>query len=346
MRPMPRSLATVRIWASGVAVERVVAEGVRRDQPRVVVGHRQQVARRQVAGLDPLAVGHPLGAMIASGAGDQHDLVDRDGLLPRRPGHGHRPAPAEVARLAALEEVGGHPVALGLGAEVLADVVGVDLGQQRLAGRVDGRRGPTASALRASRRPAWSHRRQSCQIGRLDRRGRLSTACGPRGRWTGRDVGPSASRALRQDGAMSTPGESERRVAAGTPSARGRRSTGRGLRLGGARRPAGSAGTPSATARRAAAAEGADSSGLARLIELGALNAAADAAVAISLAGTLFFQVPTGEARGQVSLFLGLTHAAVRDRGAAGRPDARPVRPRPALGDRRHDGRPRLPGAG
>ena len=39
-------------------------------------------------------------------------------------------------------------------------------------------------------------------------------------------------------------------------------------------------------------------SGLARLIELGALNAAADAAVAISLAGTLFFQVPTGEARG------------------------------------------------
>ncbi len=61
------------------------------------------------------------------------------------------------------------------------------------------------------------------------------------------------------------------------------------------------------TARRAAAAEGADSSGLSRLIELGALNAAGDAAVAISLAGTLFFQVPTAEARGQVALFLGLT---------------------------------------
>jgi MFS family permease len=61
------------------------------------------------------------------------------------------------------------------------------------------------------------------------------------------------------------------------------------------------------TARRAAGAEGAESSGLARLIELGALNAAADAAVAISLAGTLFFQVPTAEARGQVALFLGLT---------------------------------------
>ena len=54
-------------------------------------------------------------------------------------------------------------------------------------------------------------------------------------------------------------------------------------------------------------AEGAGTSGLSRLIELHAFNAAGDAAVAISLAGTLFFQVPTGEARGQVALFLGLT---------------------------------------
>jgi MFS family permease len=62
-----------------------------------------------------------------------------------------------------------------------------------------------------------------------------------------------------------------------------------------------------AQARRAARAEGAGDSGLSRLIELHAFNAAGDAAVAISLAGTLFFQVPTGEARGQVALFLGLT---------------------------------------
>jgi MFS family permease len=61
------------------------------------------------------------------------------------------------------------------------------------------------------------------------------------------------------------------------------------------------------SARRAAAAEGADTSGLSRLIELGALNAAGDAAVAISLAGTLFFTLPAGEARGQVALFLLLT---------------------------------------
>jgi MFS family permease len=60
-------------------------------------------------------------------------------------------------------------------------------------------------------------------------------------------------------------------------------------------------------ARRAARAEGAGDSGLFRLIEMHAFNTAGDAAVAISLAGTLFFQVPTGEARGQVALFLGLT---------------------------------------
>jgi len=60
-------------------------------------------------------------------------------------------------------------------------------------------------------------------------------------------------------------------------------------------------------ARRASHAEGAGQSGMFRLIELHAFNAAGDTAVAISLAGTLFFQVPTGEARGQVALFLGLT---------------------------------------
>ncbi len=60
-------------------------------------------------------------------------------------------------------------------------------------------------------------------------------------------------------------------------------------------------------ARRAAGAEGARETGLNRLIELHAFNAAGDAAVAIALAGTLFFQVPTGEARLQVAQFLALT---------------------------------------
>lgn len=88
------------------------------------------------------------------------------------------------------------------------------------------------------------------------------------------------------------------------------RAAGRGVGRGvaGATRVTGRAGKATVrTARRAARAEGAGESGLSRLIELHAFNAAGDAAVAISLAGTLFFQVPTGEARGQVALFLGLT---------------------------------------
>lgn len=89
-------------------------------------------------------------------------------------------------------------------------------------------------------------------------------------------------------------------------AARGARAAGRGARVAG--HGAGAAGQYAVRqARRAARAEGAGDSGLSRLIELHAFNAAGDAAVAISLAGTLFFQVPTGEARGQVALFLGLT---------------------------------------
>ncbi len=110
--------------------------------------------------------------------------------------------------------------------------------------------------------------------------------------------------------ARPTPGSSAPRdtaVRRGLSGAgRGVRAAGRGARVAG--RGAGSAGHYAVSqARRATRAEGAGDSGLSRLIELHAFNAAGDAAVAISLAGTLFFQVPTGEARGQVALFLGLT---------------------------------------
>jgi MFS family permease len=101
------------------------------------------------------------------------------------------------------------------------------------------------------------------------------------------------------------PDDSERRTARDSV-ATGARVTGRGL-ASVARGTGRFSRFAFRSARRAAAAEGADTSGLNRLIELGALNAAADAAVAISLAGTLFFQIPTGQARGQISLFLALT---------------------------------------
>ena len=105
-----------------------------------------------------------------------------------------------------------------------------------------------------------------------------------------------------------------------TPPGRGRRvvgATGRGLKKAGSATGRGASYT-FRQARRASHAEGAGDSGLYRLIELHAFNAAGDAAVAISLAGTLFFAQP-GEARGQVALFLGPDDAAVRGGRAAAR---------------------------
>ena len=61
--------------------------------------------------------------------------------------------------------------------------------------------------------------------------------------------------------------------------------------------------------RRATHANGAGESGLGRLIELHGVNTAGDAMVAVALANTLFFSVPTGEARGRVALYLLITMA-------------------------------------
>ena len=59
--------------------------------------------------------------------------------------------------------------------------------------------------------------------------------------------------------------------------------------------------------RAAARADGADRSGLSALLTVHALHAAGDALVAVALAGTLFFDVPLGEARTSVGLYLLLT---------------------------------------
>jgi MFS family permease len=61
--------------------------------------------------------------------------------------------------------------------------------------------------------------------------------------------------------------------------------------------------------RRITHAKGAGESGLGRLIELHGVNTAGDAMVAVALANTLFFSVPTGEARGRVALYLLITMA-------------------------------------
>lgn len=84
------------------------------------------------------------------------------------------------------------------------------------------------------------------------------------------------------------------------------RRSGRTLAAGG--RAAATGGRAALTgARRFTHAQGAGESGLSRLLELHAFNTAGDAAMAVSLAGTLFFTVPSEEAASQVALFLVLT---------------------------------------
>jgi len=61
--------------------------------------------------------------------------------------------------------------------------------------------------------------------------------------------------------------------------------------------------------RRSMRRGGAQESGLATLVELCSLNAASDALVAVALAGTVFFNVPVGQARGRVALYLLVTMA-------------------------------------
>ncbi|MFF2809435.1 MFS transporter [Streptomyces sp. NPDC058000] len=61
--------------------------------------------------------------------------------------------------------------------------------------------------------------------------------------------------------------------------------------------------------RRATHAQGAGESGLAQLIEVHAVNAAGDMMITVALASTVFFSVPTHEARGRVALYLLVTMA-------------------------------------
>lgn len=61
--------------------------------------------------------------------------------------------------------------------------------------------------------------------------------------------------------------------------------------------------------RRLTHSGGAGESGLGKLIELHAVNSAGDMLITVALASTVFFSVPTGEARGRVALYLLVTMA-------------------------------------
>ncbi|WP_435847654.1 MFS transporter [Streptomyces fumanus] len=66
---------------------------------------------------------------------------------------------------------------------------------------------------------------------------------------------------------------------------------------------------PARGIRRATHAHGAGESGLGKLIELHAVNGAGDVMITVALASTVFFSVPTDEARGRVALYLAITMA-------------------------------------
>jgi len=59
--------------------------------------------------------------------------------------------------------------------------------------------------------------------------------------------------------------------------------------------------------RKATHAHGAGESGLGKLIELHAVNGAGDVMITVALASTVFFSVPTDQARGRVALYLAVT---------------------------------------
>ncbi|MBV2354661.1 MFS transporter [Streptomyces sp. J2-1] len=81
-------------------------------------------------------------------------------------------------------------------------------------------------------------------------------------------------------------------------------------RVGGAVRSVGRAlHLPARGIRRATHAHGAGESGLGKLIELHAVNGAGDVMITVALASTVFFSVPTDEARGRVALYLAITMA-------------------------------------
>lgn len=106
------------------------------------------------------------------------------------------------------------------------------------------------------------------------------------------------------------PGAGPRRPTSGLPRQRRGQQAGRVVATG-ARRVAGVSGRAArSTGRRvrtATRAQGAYESGLSRLIEMNAVVAAGDALVLLSLANTVFFSVPVGEARGRVALYLLVT---------------------------------------
>jgi MFS family permease len=108
---------------------------------------------------------------------------------------------------------------------------------------------------------------------------------------------------MRQDVGMSVLRDVRKII---TVTARGTRAAARGVRA----TASGTAKTSKFVRRTVGSARqrgGAGNVGMMRLLDLHAVSCAGDTLVAIGLAGTIFFNVPTGEARGRVALYLLVT---------------------------------------
>ncbi|MFH8405189.1 MFS transporter [Streptomyces sp. NPDC018019] len=131
---------------------------------------------------------------------------------------------------------------------------------------------------------------------RAPRRGTAGSGRAPRIAKASRiSAGPRVQKGARVSTASTRPG------VAGARAGRACRAVGRTLR-----RPFAAAGRG---IRRATHAHGAGESGLGKLIELHAVNSAGDMMITVALASTVFFSVPTDQARGRVALYLAVTMA-------------------------------------
>ena len=114
--------------------------GVPGHQPRIVSGRGEHVTDPEVAGLEPIAPGHPRKAEQRAGAGQQHDLIDRDVLRTRCPDDGDCPSPVGIRPICTGKEVCDDPLVVGLDTFVVADRRVPRDGLGGFAGKVDGGR--------------------------------------------------------------------------------------------------------------------------------------------------------------------------------------------------------------
>ena len=243
-RPRPRSWATCADLRLVVGVERVVAEGVRRHQPRVVVVDGQQVARAtgrragSARGRAPTAGRRSRRRRGSSTTSSTVTVFWRDA----RATVTDQCQPTYPGRVAG-EEVGDDALALDDVAEVLADVGGVDLLEQRGAGQVDRRDGGGVGLGAHGRHHGRNHDPSAPALS-----GRVPTPA-PMSRLRG--VAASG-----QDGPMSTPrpdsSTGEQRADRRPDRATGGRGPSGGSGAARAGRPAAGAGCAAPPGRRAA----------------------------------------------------------------------------------------------